>query len=163
MTAKKDAKKRRRAKRKKNKLKMKSGRALLLDKVKKSDHLAGRKVIIEPQGAEKMSEVLQDFAAPLLNECDDDESVKKALAVAIIVWNLSLLPEKDRAEAIENLSSELAPSDNAADTALTTHYIEMMMERRQKLFPDNKRTIMNYQFSGSGKNLRLDVASTLSL
>ena len=83
MTAKKDAKKRKKEKRKKNRAKQKSGQTLLLEKIKKSEHLSNRQIIIEPEDAEKMSEVIISFAEPYLEECIDEEMEKKTLILAI--------------------------------------------------------------------------------
>ncbi len=79
---KKDAKRRKRERREKNRRKArlgkgKSGQALLLEKMKKSKYLLGAKFIIEPNGKEKMSEVVLDFAKPLLDECIEIVTLKK--------------------------------------------------------------------------------------
>ncbi|MBW2149689.1 MAG: hypothetical protein JRI22_22070 [Deltaproteobacteria bacterium] len=167
MTEKKDAKRRKRERREKNRRKArlgkgKSGQALLLEKMKKSKYLPGAKFVIEPNGKEKMSEVVLDFAKPLLDECRDSDTEKKAISLAILVWNMSLLPENSRDQAIQKMYSDLLPSDDATDLATMMYCVDMLMERKRKYFPKNKRAIIDYQFSGSGKDRRLDVASTLS-
>ena len=164
---KKDAKKRKRERREKNRRKArlgkgKSGQALFFEKMKKSKYLPGAKFVIEPNGKEKMSEVIFDFAKPLLDECRDSDTEKKAISLAILVWNVSLLPQKSRNHAIQKMHSNLLSSDDAADLATMMYYVDMLMERKRKYFPNNKRAIIDYQFSGSGKDRRLDVASTLS-
>ena len=84
------------------------------------------------------------------------------MSLAILVWNASLLPEKSRDQAIQKMYSDLPPSDDATDLATMMYYVDMLMERNRKYFRNNKKAIIDYQFSGSGKGRHLDVVSTLS-
>ncbi len=162
MTTKREAKKRKRNKKKKNKRQMKSPQARFIDKVKDSTSFPVSGVIVDPEGQAKMSEVILDFAKPLLDECKDDESIAKATGLAILIWNLSLLPQSDLDREIEKVCAGLSNSDDARDSAALMDYANLLLERKKKYYADNKRTIINYHISGSGKDLRLDVASTLS-
>ena len=116
----------------------------------------------KPQDAEKMSEVLLDFVSPLLDVCEDEETEKKAMEFSITVWNAYLLPEKDQDKLIQELISGLSPSSKADDLAMSKYYVDMLMERKKKYFPNNKRLIVDYQISGSRKKRHLSVASTFS-
>lgn len=152
-----------RAKRKKNNYKPKSGRAHLLNKLQKSKYLSGRMTVVDAPGEEKMSEVISDFAKPLLENCNDDnELIKKALSIAIIVWNITLLPDKDQDNAIQDIISKLSPSENASDHVTMMSYIDMLKERKKKYFSNNKRAIVSYHFSVVQQGIHLEVASTLS-
>ncbi len=162
MTTKKEAKKRKRAQRKKNKPKRKSPQKRFLDKVKNSNDLPISHVVVEPEGQAKMSEIILEFAEPLLDQCEGEKSERTATALAIMIWNLSLFPEKDQDREIEKMCSKLLGSNDAKDYAALVDYATFLMERKKKYYSDNKRAIMDYQISGSGKNRRLDVASTLS-
>jgi len=161
MTTKKDAKRRKRAK-KKSKRKVKSAQALFIEKMKKSNDVPGGKIVVEPKGEEKMSEIILHFAKPFLDECEDEESVRKAIGLAVIIWNVSLLPKINQDQEIQRICSALSPSHDATDLATAMHYVDMLLERKKKYFSNNKRSIINYQISGSSENRRLDVASTLS-
>jgi len=161
MTRKREAKKKRREKRKKNKDREKSGQALLLHKMRKSEEWRDAKIVVEPKGPEKMSEVIQDFAKPLLDECEDDESARKAIALSILVWNACLFPKKEQKGVIKEIYSDLSKSHDARDNAMMVNILDMLVERKKKYFADNKRAIVEHQFTGSGKNRRLDVVSTL--
>ena len=162
MTTKNDAKKRKREKKKNKKRKVKSAQARFIEKVTKSNKLPVSKMIVDPKGEAKMSEVILDFAKPFLDKCEDEESEKKAIGLAILIWNVSLFPKKKRDQEIENFCSGLSPSENANDFAALMNYVDILLERKKVYYPDNKRAIISYQMSGSGKNRRLDVASTLS-
>ncbi|MDI6734696.1 MAG: hypothetical protein QME42_00635 [bacterium] len=162
MSNKKNKKKIKREKRKQKKSKVKSGKIHLLNKLKRANYLPGKMKIVESPDKEKMSEVILDFAKPLLEECaGNNELIKKAVTIAIIVWNISLLPEKDHNKAVQDISSKLAPSKNASDYVVMMSYIDMLMERKKKYFSNNRRAIISYHFSDVQGGIHLDLASTL--
>ncbi len=139
---------------KKTKRKIKSGQVKLLKKLEKS----GKNVVVDPSDALKMSDVLQDFAKPLLFESVSDAEIKDAIKFSILVWNASLVPSLERKNWIETLIRQLSTPDN---TESVKSYVEMLLKRKKEKFPNIKRAIVDCQFSGSGKNLRFDVASNL--
>jgi hypothetical protein len=142
---------------KKIKERSKPGQAKLLKKFEGS----GKKIVVEPSGAVKMSDVIQDFAEPLLLESVTDAEVKDAIKFSILVWNASLVPSPERENVVETLIKELSNPDLPDRTESVKSYIDMLLERKKDLFPDIDRTIVDCQFSGSGSKLRLDVASSL--
>lgn len=157
------SKKKNKKKIEREKRKQKSGKSHLLNKLKRTKYLSGKMRIVEAPDKEKMSEVILDFAEPLLENCDDNnELLKKAITIAIIVWNISLLPEKDHDDAIQDISSKLSPSENASDYVAMMSYIDMLMERKKKYFSNNRRAIVSYHFSNVQGGIHLYVASTIS-
>ena len=162
MTTKKEATRRKRAQKKKNKRKKKSPQARYFEKVENSNDLPTSKLVVDPGAEAKMSEVILEFAKPFLDKCEDEASEIKTIGLAIIIWNMSLFPEKNRDREIEKLCSGLSPSDDANDFAALMGYVDILLERKRKYYSDNQRAIIKYQLSGTGKNRRLDVASTLS-
>ncbi len=52
-----------------------------------------------------MSEVLLDFANPLLDEAKSDKEKRTAITISALIWNASLLPEREKA------CYDLAPSN----------------------------------------------------
>jgi hypothetical protein len=162
MVTKKDSRKKRKPRKKKNKAIEKSGQALLLEKIRKSGEFPEALIVVEPEGAEKMSEVILHFAAPLLDKCEDDESERIAVAIAIYVWNLSLLPKNQQKKGIQEICSSYSESKDDNGLAIMMYIVDMLLERKKKHFPKHKRAIVEYQLSGSTKIRRLDVASTLA-
>jgi hypothetical protein len=88
MTAKKDKKARRLArKRKAQRSTPPSGQQVLLKRVRASQHFHNTQVMVNPAGTEKMSEVILRFAEPFK---DHDGLVPRAMIeIAIILWNAS--------------------------------------------------------------------------
>ena len=86
MTTKKTSKKRQ----KKINRRIHSARTKFLERIKKSEHLAHREIRINPQGQAKMSEILLDFAGPLLENLDPKIPEETVIGIATLAWNLSL-------------------------------------------------------------------------
>lgn len=157
MSSRKNNNKKQYLKLKKQKSIIEKGRAQLTKKIE----AYGATPVIDPEGAVKMSEVIKEFAEPLLKDCNSDEEIKNATRFAILVWNASLLPLNDRGVVTEKLITQLTNSDHPDNKNTVKFFIDMLMKRKEKMFPDIKRAILDCQFSGAGFNLRFDVASSL--
>ncbi|MCF8145905.1 MAG: hypothetical protein K9N21_18510 [Deltaproteobacteria bacterium] len=68
----------------------------LMEKVLKEKPRFAGKLIRNPPGRKKMSEVILKYAAPLMEHAENVEQQHKAIAMAIICWNASLLTGEDR-------------------------------------------------------------------
>ena len=109
----------------------------------------------------KMSEVILDFAEPLLDALDDDELFEKAISCAVACWNLSFLPEKKQKKLILSMVNELDKS-----VLLTRHEFEdcvrMLLERKRVLFADEKKIVVNYKIVEEEDHHRLLVMSVFA-
>ncbi len=139
---------------------------------KKRDHLDDyakelRKIypdmkIIKPkQGEFKMSELLWFF---LRTEkeliCENIELGSLLVSLAVIAWNLSLLPEEDREEELEqfyikNIVENYSYLDDFRET------IQMFMERKLKYFGDFNIFISDFKLEEIEEQVRLSVVSML--
>ena len=159
MTAKKDKKARRLArKRKAQRSTPPSGQQVLLNRVRASQHFHNTQVMVNPAGTEKMSEVILRFAEPFK---DHDGLVPRAmLEIAIIMWNASFMPSDMQRKAVEDLVNVFPSDDSGARREMlrTTH---MLLERKKQYFSQNKRMIMDYHITESAHGIHLDVMSTV--
>ena len=105
---------------------------------------------------QKMSEVIVDFAEPLLRDAPDAESEKAAIAFAIICWNMAILKETGDERAVEET---LAGAAGKAGKEFR-RFAKEMMERKQTFFADNNKIILDYQFTEEAEGYHLYVVST---
>ena len=105
---------------------------------------------------QKMSEVILDFAEPLLRDAPDLESEKTAIAFAIICWNIAILKETGDEKVVEET---LGAAGDEAGKELR-RFAKEMMERKQSFFADNKKLILDYQFTEEPEGFHLYVVST---
>jgi hypothetical protein len=159
MTAKKDKKTRRLArKRKVQRHTPFSGQQILLKRVRASQHFQNTQVMVNPAGTEKMSEVILRFAEPFKDEYG---IVSKAmLEIAIILWNASFMPSDMQSKAVEDVVNVL-PRDNTEARREMFFIANMLLERKKQHFSDNKRMIMDYHITESAHSIHLDVVSTV--
>ena len=110
----------------------------------------------------KMSEVLLDFADPLLNTIDDDdgEFFEEVLMFACLCWNLSLLQEKEQKKMALSIVDEMGKSDPLKRLGVEKD-IWMLLERKKDFFANDKRMVLDYKFIEEQGRPRLLVVSTL--
>ena len=101
-----------------------------------------------------MSEVIEDFAEPLLEGADTPDEFRKALTIAMIAWNYSLLDEAARAEPDPTRAELMADP-------LVRDMFEALIERKRQLYPDNRRAILDFQLIPNGTSHQFNVVSTL--
>ena len=94
--------------------------------------------------ARKMSEVILDFAEPLLDAIDDDELFEKAIGCAVVCWNLSFLTEIKKQRHVRAIVNKLDKSDLLTRFE-AEDYVRMLLERKRILFADEKRIVINYK------------------
>ncbi len=128
----------------------------LINRVKANKSLPDDVVMV--MGSEvKMSQVIIDFAKPVLETANTEEEFRKGIGLAALAWNTSLLPEVERDEMISQSISSSIP--DAADSVLVA--LEMLIARKHQYFPNNNRYIMDYELSGTPPDLHLSVVSSL--
>jgi len=108
------------------------------------------KIIVKNALPQKMSEVLIDFAKPLLDAIDqlDRKALKAAFQMAITVWNYSIVI--DRNNPSESFADRLNRKTLKAMVArafsgdIGEGVLNALMERKQSLYPDNNRLIGDF-------------------
>jgi hypothetical protein len=68
-------------------------------------------------------------------------------------------PEKQPLIEKELIDSFVPNDGNAADVGVAVQIMDMVVERRQRLFPDLRKIIVDYECSVSGGRLTLEVRS----
>ena len=155
MTAK-NQKKLKRMRRKARKHQTHSTYELLRRRVEKN---YGKGVVLGPPPAEKMSEVILDFAEPVLADFLGDEEYKTALSAAITAWNLALLPEDSYKQMYQETISTLQPEIPPKVRGNFQDIIESLVRRKKRHFSQYRRFIADFHLVDSGPNRHLTVAS----
>ena len=111
---------------------------------------------------EKMSEILLDFARPLFTDVDkESDAFDTAVGIAVTVWNISQAPEEVQDALLDELLDRATEDDpSAADGLQQT--LALMLERKQQLYPDNNRIVLDYKIVKRGSHTHVDVVSTVT-
>ncbi|MEW6662553.1 MAG: hypothetical protein ACOY9Y_14450 [Bacillota bacterium] len=131
----------------------------LENKVRGSGLFSGKVTFVHGM-KEKMSEVLLDFAAPFLDGLDEPKEMEKVISFAAVVWNLSLLPEDQQKNGMKEIA-DIFGQGGQEYRNVGMFMTEVLLERKKKFFPNNKRLIINYEFGFKNGLPWLNVASTI--
>jgi hypothetical protein len=109
----------------------------------------------------KMSEVLIDFAQPLLNEIDDDELFGRAVSFAAICWNLSFMPENEHQKFIRRMVRGFGKF-GVFERLQMENWAHMLLERKKAFFAHDRRMLMDYKIIEEEHSHRLLTMSALA-
>ncbi len=114
-----------------------------------------------PEGEAKMSAVILQLAEPLMKQHGTTaERAEALLMLTIAGWNKSMFPP-DKQPLVENdLINAFVPKDGSAEAVgVAVEVLDIIAERRQKLFPDLRKIIVDYDVEIGGGRLTLNVSS----
>lgn len=139
-----------------------SARSQLLDKMREQPEFDKAVILDEHPDVEKMSEVLLKYAEPLTEPLPehDDASFRKTIAFAVMCWNAALSIKLEREEIFRQFISQTPPTKEFPVEEVRG-FFDFMIERKHRLFKDNKRWIVNYEIKFTKRDRHVYVASTL--
>ena len=108
----------------------------------------------------KISEAILRIAEPLMNKYPKREHITVLIDLAVIAWNISMASGEKR-EEIEGKVIDLMPEElDAVDIAAIVEQTDMLVERKNRLYPDIRYLITshNLSFDDFGQ-LTLDINS----
>ena len=114
-----------------------------------------------PEGEAKMSAVILQLAEPMMKQHGTTaERAEALLMLTIAGWNKSMFPP-DKQPLVENdLINAFVPKDGSAEAVgVAVEVMDIIAERRQKLFPDLRKIIVDYEVEIGGGRLTLNVSS----
>ena len=115
-------------------------------------------VIVSPPGVEKMSEVLEEFVEPYMEECETSESMEKLLSLGMVAWDAALVTGSQREELLNSTLAEL-PAEAREDAR---SILLVLIHRKETYFADNKRFILSFELvPGADGEPRLNVLSSM--
>jgi len=132
-------------------------RERLLTRVVEEQSRKGREVLVDESDSVKMSEVIIDFAEPMLKHSKSFEDQRKALETAILLWNISMLPEEKQVEHTLNLGINLCGEPSEANMELY-RILAYMLARRQSLFSGIPRFVQDFEVLEQPGGFHLNVA-----
>jgi hypothetical protein len=119
------------------------------------------KLVPHPEGEVKMSAVLEDFMEPYLDGHESDQVFKFFLEIAVIAWNIALLPEDQQSQQVDWVVAKADQGGTQVQKEMHS-VLEELIARKKQHFASIQRQIVEFQLKGQGKNMHLSVASTLS-
>jgi len=126
----------------------------------KLQHTMPDKHAKEAVNGKKMSEVILEFAEPLMHRCENDDQQKKIIALSIVAWNISCLPENQQEQSKKEAVKKFLSGDIKAQLFIED-LLNYLLERKKKYFSHDKRVVINYQICELDDTFNLMVASSV--
>ena len=123
--------------------------------------LGAKREMPTPDGEARMSAVILRIAEPLIKQHGKtEERAKSILMLCVAGWNKSVFPADKQALVERELIDRFVPKDGRAETvAMTVYIMDMVADLRQRLFPDVRKVIVDYEMEIVGGRLSLNVTS----
>jgi hypothetical protein len=114
-----------------------------------------------PEGEARMSAVILEVAKPLLKKyAETPERAKTVIMLVVFGWNKSLFPPDKQAVVEKEILDQLVPADGSGEAiGMAVHIMDTAAERRETLFPDLRKVIVDHKVDIVGGNLTLNVTS----
>ena len=122
--------------------------------------LGVKREIPTPEGEAKMSAVILQLAEPLMKQHGTTaERAEALLMLTIAGWNKSMFPPDKQPLVEDDLINAFVPKDGSAEAVgVAVEVMDIIAERRQKLFPDLRKIILDYEVEIGGGRLTLNVS-----
>ena len=121
----------------------------------------GRGRVYVLSGETKMSEAILDLADPLLDgDVSNAKEVDFIVQLAIATWNKAMFPVDRQAAMEKEIIDTLVPPDGDAElVGAIIQAMEIVEDRRKKLFPNLRRFVVNYDLQVSEGKVALNILS----
>ena len=123
--------------------------------------LGAKREVPTPEGEARMSAVILEVAEPMLKQHGKTpERAKAVLMLVIAGWNKALLPPDKQPALEKEIIDHLVPEDGSAEAiGVAVHIMDTAAERRETLFPDLRKIIVDHEVEIAGGRLTLNVTS----
>lgn len=91
----------------------------------------------------KLSQVILDFAQPL-PDATEDEEFEDVIRFTVLCWNYSLLLKDELREELQNQVRQI-DAEKLLNLLENDDCVQMLLERKRKFFPDDKRLVVDYK------------------
>ena len=115
--------------------------------------------LVNPPNELKISDAIKLILEPYLSSVKTLEDYRNFVSLACTAWNLSLGPQEEWVEEIGLLVSQMPDMDDKTREAMMRTILSLAI-RKHQLYPDNKRSIMDFRVTQTGRNYQIAIASS---
>ena len=124
--------------------------------------LKPKELIINTSPKIKMSELISEYASDYINMGENTEERQSYLNGACTAWNIAILDEKHREEAIRRvIEGEKRMNPGSDDVEDFDHDLRKLIQKKLEMFPDIKKFIVDAMIEPiNDTKYRINIAST---
>ena len=145
-----------------------------MGKASRKNHLQRQQ---KQYGGVKLSAALIELCEPFEPDILSTKELENLIALAAVAWNIAVLPKEERLERLtafietmpnmkEELESEIdtvlhddSKNTDFAPATTMLHFIGAMIQRKDELFPNDDRIVVNYNVKDNPEGPYLTVSS----
>jgi hypothetical protein len=116
----------------------------------------------DPSTKRKMSEMISEMGAGFVGVGNTIGERQNRLNAACTAWNMACVSPEVRQRQLDQYRESYLrsnPATSAADLSNILKDMELLIERKLKMFPDDHRQIVNARVIRVGKVYRIEIAS----
>ncbi len=132
----------------------------MINELKESDKFKNFRQVERPAGMVKMSDAIAEIIEPYKDMTESLDEYKKLVSIACLAWNIKIMPKHLREFEINKITKGFT-GVKLKDKQDFKAIIKTLMERKELLYPEDKRLIVNYEVTESKKGFRLNIAYAL--
>jgi hypothetical protein len=123
--------------------------------------LGAKSEIPTPEGEAKMSAVILQLADSMIKQHGKTaEQAEAIIMLTIAGWNKSMFPAEKQPIVEKDLIDCFVPKDGSAEAVgVAVEVMDFIAEQREKLFPDLRKIILDYEAEIGDGRLKLNVTS----
>jgi hypothetical protein len=110
----------------------------------------------------KLSTRILEIAKPLTDKAVDNDEFEAMVRMAALCWNVALLPADQQEQRLRSLIATMARDQPEGFADEAKAWAQVLVDRRRKLFGNDRRTIVDYTMERAGGSLRLHVVGGLT-
>ncbi len=99
----------------------------------------------------KISTALKDLIEPYEVFCFTEEAMSQLLQIGVLAWNLSNTPAKGKKVMRKKVMTFMEDAVTAKGVDKAADFLDTLLQRKEELFPDDKRFIMDFQLEYTAK------------
>jgi hypothetical protein len=113
-------------------------------------------------GLATMSDALEELIRPYLEATSNRTQLEMLFSLGSVAWNMSILAKDSSQEMLDKSLLNMMKKQGLGNVEIPRFLVEKLIDRKNKLFPDNNRMIMHFDlhYAGSGQ-YNISVASTI--
>lgn len=111
----------------------------------------------DTRGLPRISDRVMALAQPVIDAASSLFGPETAITLAVIAWNLSLLPEDERRQEIRQARKQFGGGPDAQVTF--SGVLRTLTEAKLKLFPDDLRTVVDFDLVQTSEGFHFNVAA----
>ena len=107
----------------------------------------------------KMSVALEKLVVPFVHEARTEQEYDALIGLGAMAWNMTVMPPETRKNAVKDAIAMFG--QDPENIQFLSERLNVLMQRKEKLFPDEDRAIVSYAIEDLGNQWHLKVVSRL--